>query len=58
MAATGCAWTAVPTTQWITITSGASGNGNGTVAFSATANSGARRSGTIVVAGETFTITQ
>jgi len=58
-AANGCAWTAVPTTpQWITITSGASGNGNGTVAFSAAANSGARRSGTIVVAGETFTITQ
>jgi hypothetical protein len=28
------------------------------VAFSAAANSGARRSGTIVVAGETFTITQ
>jgi len=58
-APSGCAWTAVPTTpQWITITSGASGNGNGTVAFSAAANSGARRSGTIVVAGETFTITQ
>jgi all-beta uncharacterized protein len=57
-AANGCAWTAVTTTQWITITSGASGNGNGTVAFSATANSGASRSGTIVVAGETFTIRQ
>ena len=40
------------------ITSGASGSGNGTVAFTVAANPGASRNGTIVVAGQTFTITQ
>jgi hypothetical protein len=54
----GCTWTAVPGAGWISITSGASGIGTGSVEFSATANPGATRTGTIVVAGESFTITQ
>ena len=38
-ATTGCAWTGVSNaTSWLTVTSGASGNGNGTVAFSFAAN--------------------
>ena len=56
----GCAWTAVSNnTGWLTVTSGASGNGNGTVGFSTTANpNGTARSGTITIAGRTFSVTQ
>ena len=56
----GCAWTAVSNnTSWLTVTSGASGSGAGTVGFSATANaSSTQRSGTLTVGGQTFTVTQ
>src|SRR5262249_15129234 len=36
----GCAWTATSNAGWISITSGSSGVGNGTVEFTVTANSG------------------
>jgi ABC-type transporter Mla subunit MlaD len=42
----------------MTITSGASGTGNGTVNFSVAANSGALRTGTLTIAGRTLTVTQ
>jgi hypothetical protein len=54
----GCTWTAVPNDPWITIESGASGSGNGTVKFRVTANAGDDRVGTITIAGLTFTVTQ
>jgi hypothetical protein len=55
----GCAWTAVSNASWITVTSGASGTGNGTVAFTVAANTtGADRTGTLTIAGRTFTATQ
>lgn len=51
--------TAATTATWITISSGASGAGAGTVTYSVQANStSALRSGTITVAGRTFTVTQ
>ncbi len=53
-----CAWTAVANAGWISVTSGANGNGPGTVQFSAAANPGAARSGTIIAAGQTFTVSQ
>jgi hypothetical protein len=56
--AAGCAWTAVSTATWITVTSGASGSGNGTVNFTAAANTGPARSGTITIGGQTFTVNQ
>ena len=37
-AADGCAWTATSNDSWITVTSGASSNGNGTVTFDIEAN--------------------
>ena len=55
---TGCTWTASTSTTWITITSGASGSGNGTVGYSVAANTGAARTGTITIAGQTFTVNQ
>jgi len=54
----GCTWSATPSASWITVTSGASGSGNGTVAYSVSANSGSSRTGSVTVAGRTFTITQ
>jgi hypothetical protein len=45
-----CAWTAASTAPWITVTSGASGTGNGSVGLSIAANTGAAR--------QTFTVNQ
>lgn len=54
----GCAWTAQSNNSWITITSASSSLGNGTVNFSVAANTGNARSGTITIAGKTFTVNQ
>ncbi|MBI5634505.1 MAG: M6 family metalloprotease domain-containing protein [Nitrospirae bacterium] len=55
----GCSWTAVSNAGWITITSGSSGSGNGTVNYSYTANgTGSPRTGTMTIAGQTFTLNQ
>jgi Viral BACON domain/Putative binding domain, N-terminal len=54
----GCAWTATTNAPWITINSGSSGNGNGTVAFTVGANTGGARTGTISIGGQTFTVNQ
>jgi len=54
----GCAWTATAIDSWLTISSGASGSGNGTVNFTAAANAGVARAGTLTVAGQTFTVNQ
>lgn len=56
--AAGCAWTASSNADWITVTAGARGTGNGNVSFSAPAHTGARRSGTLTIGGRTFTVTQ
>jgi len=57
-AGTGCAWTATSNAAWVTITSGSSGNGNGTVNYSVTVNTGAARNTTMTIAQQTFTVTQ
>lgn len=58
-AASGCAWTAVSNSGFITVTSGASGSGNGAVGYNVAANTTtSARSGSITIAGQTFTITQ
>jgi hypothetical protein len=54
-----CAWTAASTVAWITITSGASMAGLGSTNYTVAPNTtGAVRSGTLIVAGQTVTITQ
>ena len=57
-AGTGCAWTASPNASWLQVTSGGNGSGNGSVGYSVAANTGAVRTGTLTVAGQTFTVTQ
>jgi hypothetical protein len=54
----GVSWTAVSNEAWITISGGASGTGSGTLTFTIQPDSGAARSGTISIAGQTFTISQ
>ena len=54
----GCGWTASSGASWITVTSGSSGTGNGTVGYAAAANTGSQRLGTITVGDQTFTLTQ
>ncbi|MCG3192800.1 MAG: hypothetical protein DIJKHBIC_02047 [Thermoanaerobaculia bacterium] len=57
-AADGCDWTAISGTAWITITSGTSGSGNGSVTYGVEANAGPARTGVITAAGHTFTVEQ
>ena len=55
----GCQWNAVSSASWLTVTSGAPANGNGTVSYSIAANPDpAPRSATITIAGQTLTVTQ
>ncbi len=54
----GCSWTAASNSNFLNITSGASGSGNGTVGYSVAANTGSTRSGTLTIAGQIFTVTQ
>jgi hypothetical protein len=58
-AGSGCSWTAVSNNNWITITSGSSGSGNGVVNYSVAVNpANQKRTGTITIAGQTFTVKQ
>jgi photosystem II stability/assembly factor-like uncharacterized protein len=57
-AAAGCAWTAASNATWLTITAGSSGSGNGTMTYGVAANPASSRSGTLTIAGQTFTVTQ
>ena len=55
----GCPWTAASPVQWVTITDGASGSGNGTVTLAIATNSATtQRSTALTIAGRTFTVTQ
>jgi len=56
-ATSGCVWSAVSNTSWITISAGASGTGSGSFSFTATPNSGASDlTGTITVMNQTLTV--
>jgi hypothetical protein len=57
-APSGCTWSAANTSNFITITAGASGTGNGVVSFTVPANLGTSRTGALVIAGHLFTVTQ
>ena len=59
-AGAACNWSASVTRgdSWISITSGASATGNGTVTYRVDNNNGDRRTGTLLIAGHTFTVTQ
>ena len=55
----GCTWSASEQSSWLSIASGSSGTGNGTVTFSVAANTALTpRSTSVTVAGQAITITQ
>jgi hypothetical protein len=53
-----CTWTATSDVDWITITAGASGTGNGLVQFVAAPNTGPARTGTLTIAGRRYQVTE
>jgi hypothetical protein len=54
-----CTWTATSSAAWLTVTSGSSGTGNGTVGYSMTANTGtAARSASLTIGGKQFAVNQ
>ena len=55
---TGCKWIAVSAAPWLSVTSGRSGTGSGTVLLSAPQNTGPARSGQVSVAGIAVTVNQ
>jgi hypothetical protein len=55
----GCAWTATENVDWLTITSGASGSGNGTVTFTVANNSTtSARNTTLTIGGQNAAVNQ
>ena len=58
-AGAGCGWTATTTNSWITLAGGTNGSGNGSFTYAVPTNFTAiARTGTVLVAGQNFTITQ
>jgi hypothetical protein len=53
-----CAWQAVPTASWITITSQNVGVGNGSISFCVEANPGAGRAESVIIGGRSFAVKQ
>ena len=54
-----CEWTTSISADWITISAGASGRGDGSVSYTVAANTlSSERTGTIIVGGQSHTITQ
>jgi outer membrane protein assembly factor BamB len=58
VAPNGCGWTATSNASWIVLTSAASGTGNGVVTYMLRDNFGGPRTGTLSIAGQTFTVSQ
>jgi sugar lactone lactonase YvrE len=56
--AANCPWTAISNVAWIQITAGSPSLGGKATSFTVSPNSGAARTGTIAIAGQTFTVTE
>ncbi|MEK7832709.1 MAG: BACON domain-containing carbohydrate-binding protein, partial [Acidobacteriota bacterium] len=54
----GCQWTAQSNAAWVTITSGLTGSGSGSVGFTVAPNQGGSRTGLLNIAGQTVFINQ
>jgi trimeric autotransporter adhesin len=54
----GCAWSAESRVDWLTVSSGATGEGNGTVVLQMAENTGDDRSTTVMVAGQAVEVIQ
>ena len=54
----GCIWTVTGTPSWVTLTSSATGSGNGTLTYQVAVNAAGDRSSAITLAGLSFTVEQ
>ena len=54
---TGCAWTATTTASWLSVTA-SSGSSSASIGVSVAANGGAARTGAVVVAGKSYSVSQ
>jgi hypothetical protein len=57
----GCNWTAAPhpvSSAWLTVISGSSGSGSGSVTIDVAANAGPERGGSVSIAGKTLAVQQ
>jgi hypothetical protein len=57
-AGAGCAWNSVSNSTWLHVTPSGTGTGSGAVSYAVDANLGPARTGTMSIAGQTFTVTQ
>jgi hypothetical protein len=54
----GCSWSSSSEVPWITITPPGTGEGDGAINYTVAPNTGPTRVGTIIIAGDTFTVKQ
>lgn len=54
----GCNWTTISNADWIDVISGNGGDGNGEVTILVEVNTRTARTGTVIIAGQTFTVNQ
>ena len=53
-----CSWSVTGVPSWVTLTSGASGTGSGSVTYTVAANTGSARSAVMTIAGRSFSVSQ
>jgi hypothetical protein len=53
-----CVWTAVSQVDWVRIDAGREGDGQGVVTMSVAASTGAAREGTVLIAGQRYSVSQ
>jgi hypothetical protein len=53
-----CSWTAQSHASWITVSGTGSGIGNGLIGYTVADNPGDNRTGTVTIAGDTFTVSE
>ena len=54
----GCQWTSSENAGWLDIKSARNGTGSGSITFDVSSHNGSTRTGTLTIAGQTFTVTQ
>ena len=54
----GCGWSAETSVDWLTLLGPTAGSGPGTVSYAVQPNQGPTRTGSVRIAGQTFTVTQ
>ncbi len=57
-APSGCAWTATSQVEWVQISQGRQGNGNGVVSIVVAANGGESREAAVLIGGQSYTVSQ